>query len=153
VQTLTTSRFGVGGARFRVGGHEGPADTATFGCFRRRVFDEVGLFDERLVRNQDYEFNKRLKAAGKRIWLNPDWQRGSPAMPDERWKASTGNASYLNGMLYLRRCCAIPSPHRRPGGRPSRLRTAASTQPCWPLALRRGARVTRHIRMSLGSLH
>ena len=71
VQALSTSSFGVGGARFRVGGKEGPADTVVFGCFRREVFDEVGLFDERLVRNQDYEFNRRLKAAGKRIWLNP----------------------------------------------------------------------------------
>ena len=35
------------------------------------MFDEVGVFDERLVRNQDYEFNHRLARAGKRIWLNP----------------------------------------------------------------------------------
>jgi glycosyltransferase involved in cell wall biosynthesis len=71
VQALSTSSFGVGGARFRVGGEEGPADTVAFGCFRREVFDEVGLFDERLVRNQDYEFNRRLARAGKRIWFNP----------------------------------------------------------------------------------
>jgi hypothetical protein len=42
-----------------------------FGCFRREVFAEVGLFDERLVRNQDYEFNRRLGHSGKRIWFNP----------------------------------------------------------------------------------
>jgi glycosyltransferase involved in cell wall biosynthesis len=71
IQALSTSSFGVGGARFRVGGDEGPADTVAFGCFRREVFAEVGLFDERLVRNQDYEFNRRLARAGKRIWLNP----------------------------------------------------------------------------------
>jgi hypothetical protein len=71
VQALSTSRFGVGGARFRVGGGEGPADTVAFGCFRREVFGDVGLFDERLVRNQDYEFNRRLAAAGKRIWFDP----------------------------------------------------------------------------------
>jgi glycosyltransferase involved in cell wall biosynthesis len=71
VQALTTSRFGVGDAEYRMDVGEGPADTVPYGCFRREVFDEVGLFDERLVRNQDYEFNRRLKAAGKRIWLNP----------------------------------------------------------------------------------
>jgi glycosyltransferase involved in cell wall biosynthesis len=71
VQAMSTSRFGVGGARFRMGGHEGPADTVPFGCFRREVFAEVGLFDERLIRNQDYEFNCRLARAGKRIWLDP----------------------------------------------------------------------------------
>jgi hypothetical protein len=42
-----------------------------YGCYRRGVFEEIGLFDERLVRNQDYEFNRRLARAGKRIWLNP----------------------------------------------------------------------------------
>ncbi len=46
-------------------------DTVAFGCFRREVFAEVGLFDERLIRNQDYEFNRRLVRAGKRVWLNP----------------------------------------------------------------------------------
>lgn len=35
------------------------------------MFEEAGLFDERLVRNQDYEFNRRLRRAGKRIWFNP----------------------------------------------------------------------------------
>lgn len=71
VQAITTSRFGVGNANYRLDAAEGPADTVPFGCFRREVFEEVGLFDERLVRNQDYEFNCRLARAGKRIWLNP----------------------------------------------------------------------------------
>jgi glycosyltransferase involved in cell wall biosynthesis len=72
VQALTTHRFGVGNAGFRVGAGEGPADTVPFGCYRRRVFERVGWFDERLVRNQDYEFNRRLAKAGGRIWLNPE---------------------------------------------------------------------------------
>lgn len=71
VQAISTSRFGVGGARFRVGGGEGPADTVAFGCFRRAALVEVGLFDERLVRNQDYELNRRFCCAGKRVWLDP----------------------------------------------------------------------------------
>jgi glycosyltransferase involved in cell wall biosynthesis len=72
VQALTTHRFGVGNAGFRVGSAEGPTDTVPFGCYRRRVFERVGWFDERLVRNQDYEFNRRLAKAGGRIWLNPE---------------------------------------------------------------------------------
>lgn len=71
VQALTTHRFGVGGAEFRLGAKEGPADTVPYGCYRREVFDEVGLFDERLVRNQDYEFSRRILAAGGKIWCNP----------------------------------------------------------------------------------
>jgi glycosyltransferase involved in cell wall biosynthesis len=71
VQAITTSRFGVGNAEYRLDVREGPADTVPYGCFRREIFTEIGLFDERLVRNQDYEFNRRLTRAGKRIWLNP----------------------------------------------------------------------------------
>ena len=71
VQAITTSRFGVGNAEYRLNVGEGPADTVPYGCFRREVFAEIGPFDERLVRNQDYEYNRRLVRAGKRIWLNP----------------------------------------------------------------------------------
>jgi GT2 family glycosyltransferase len=71
VQALTTHRFGVGGSGFRVGAEEGLADTVPFGCYRRQVFQRVGWFDERLVRNQDYEFNRRLAKAGGRIWFSP----------------------------------------------------------------------------------
>ncbi len=74
VQALTTHGFGVGNARFRLQPTEGPVDTVPYGCFRREVFEHVGLFDERLVRNQDYEFNTRLRRSGGRIWLNPGIQ-------------------------------------------------------------------------------
>lgn len=72
VQAITTSRFGVGNAEYRLDVREGPADTVPYGCFRREVFTDIGLFDERLVRNQDYEFNRRLTSAGKRVWLSPE---------------------------------------------------------------------------------
>lgn len=65
------SRFSTGGARFHDPDFEGEVDTVTYGCFRREVFDEVGLFDEELVRNQDDEFNTRLTKAGKRLFQSP----------------------------------------------------------------------------------
>jgi glycosyltransferase involved in cell wall biosynthesis len=71
VQALTTHKFGVGNSGFRVAAPEGEADTVPYGCFRRDVFERLGLFDERLVRCQDYELNRRIRAAGGRIWLNP----------------------------------------------------------------------------------
>jgi succinoglycan biosynthesis protein ExoA len=46
-------------------------DTVTFGAYRREVFDRAGLFDEELVRNQDDEFNLRLRRAGGRVVLDP----------------------------------------------------------------------------------
>jgi glycosyltransferase involved in cell wall biosynthesis len=65
--------LGVGNSYFRIGSQQvREVDTVPFGCFRREVFDAVGLFDEDLVRNQDDEFNGRLLNAGYRIVLVPD---------------------------------------------------------------------------------
>jgi len=47
-------------------------DTVFGGCYRKDVFDKVGLFDERMLRSQDIEFNKRLKKSGGKIILAPD---------------------------------------------------------------------------------
>ena len=70
VHALTTHSFGVGNSAFRTGAPDGWVDTVPFGCYRREVFDRIGLYDERLVRNQDYELNRRLLKMGGRIWFN-----------------------------------------------------------------------------------
>jgi glycosyltransferase involved in cell wall biosynthesis len=65
--------FGVGNAHFRLGVTEPRwVDTVPFGCYRREVFDRIGMFDEELIRNQDDEFNLRLIKRGGRILLVPD---------------------------------------------------------------------------------
>jgi GT2 family glycosyltransferase len=65
--------FGVGNSRFRIGTSVPRwVDTVPFGCYRRNVFERIGLFDEELVRNQDDEFNQRLLKNGGRILLVPD---------------------------------------------------------------------------------
>lgn len=71
VQALTSHFFGIGNSGFRTGREEGESDTVPFGFFKREIFDEIGLFDERLLRAQDYEFNCRMKEYNKKIWLNP----------------------------------------------------------------------------------
>ena len=71
VQALTTHPFGVGNAGFRIGMSEGQADTVPYGFYRKSLFAEIGLMDERLVRAQDYEFNRRILASGGSIWMNP----------------------------------------------------------------------------------
>jgi glycosyltransferase involved in cell wall biosynthesis len=64
--------FGIGNAHFRLGtAMPRNVDTVPFGCFRREVFERVGLFDDDLVRNQDDEFNFRLLRAGGRVLLVP----------------------------------------------------------------------------------
>jgi len=65
--------FGVGNASYRIGTKEPKyVDTVPFGCYRKEVFEKVGLFDEDLVRNQDDEFNLRLIKNGGKILLVPD---------------------------------------------------------------------------------
>jgi len=66
--TAYHSAFSVGGAKFHNTEYEGWLDTVTYGCWPRKVFDRVGLFDEELVRNQDDEHNLRLTRAGGRVW-------------------------------------------------------------------------------------
>jgi glycosyltransferase involved in cell wall biosynthesis len=65
------SRFCTGGGKSHRADYEGEVDTVYLGCWRREVFDRVGLFDPELVRNQDDEFNFRLRRAGGRIWQSP----------------------------------------------------------------------------------
>lgn len=65
--------FGVGNSYFRIGVSERRwVDTVPFGCYRREVFDRIGLFDEELIRNQDDEFNLRLIKNGGKILLIPE---------------------------------------------------------------------------------
>jgi glycosyltransferase involved in cell wall biosynthesis len=71
VQALTTHKFGVGDAGYRTNAKEAYADTVPYGFFRREVFDRIGWLDERLVRAQDYEFNRRIIAVGGKVLRNP----------------------------------------------------------------------------------
>lgn len=71
VQALTSHPFGVGNSSFRVGSNERLVDTVPFGFYKRSIFAKIGHFDERLLRAQDYEFNRRIINSGGNIWLNP----------------------------------------------------------------------------------
>ncbi|MFQ5786588.1 MAG: glycosyltransferase family 2 protein, partial [Thermodesulfobacteriota bacterium] len=66
------SKFGLGGGKFHDDNYSGYVDTVYLGAWPKRVFEEVGLFDERLVRNQDIEFNARIRKAGGKIFLTPE---------------------------------------------------------------------------------
>ncbi len=63
--------IGVGGARYRYTEQAGYVDTVPFAAFHRSLIDQVGLFDETLLTNEDYEFNTRIRQIGGRIWLDP----------------------------------------------------------------------------------
>ncbi|MDD5063960.1 MAG: glycosyltransferase family 2 protein [Phycisphaerae bacterium] len=72
IAAATSCRFGVGNSAFRTGGPEQEVDIVPFGMYRREVFEKIGLYDERLVRNQDLELNKRLLKAGGKTIISPE---------------------------------------------------------------------------------
>ena len=70
----SSSFFGAGNAYYRMG-YSGKAkwvDTVFCGCYRREVFDKIGLFNKNLAKSQDMEFNIRLRKVGGKILLVPD---------------------------------------------------------------------------------
>lgn len=68
-----SSGFGVGGAAFRTRrGWTGFVDTVAFPAYTRAATDLAGPYDEELVRNQDDEYNYRLRERGARILLAAD---------------------------------------------------------------------------------
>ncbi len=71
VARAMTSWFGVGGARFHTGGEPGPAETVYLGVFRREVLENLGGYDERFIRAQDWELNHRIRAGGGLVWFSP----------------------------------------------------------------------------------
>jgi succinoglycan biosynthesis protein ExoA len=63
--------IGVGDARYRYSDQAAFVDTVPFGAFKRSTLDQVGMFDETLLTNEDYEFNTRIRQAGGKIWFDP----------------------------------------------------------------------------------
>ena len=78
-----SSKFGVGNSSFRTeSGMTKLADTVPFPAYTRAIIEKVGLYDEELVRNQDDEYNYRIREAGGKILLAEDvkseyYSRGS----------------------------------------------------------------------------
>lgn len=69
IALATSSPFGVGDSRFHYARGQEWVDSVYMGAWPREVFDRIGLFDPELVRNQDDEFNYRLRSQGGRILL------------------------------------------------------------------------------------
>lgn len=66
-------QLGVGNSKFRtLEGQtwEGYVDTVPYGAYKRSVFKEVGGFEERLKRNEDIEFHKRMRDKNKTFFLS-----------------------------------------------------------------------------------
>jgi len=66
----TSSIFGVGNSAFRtIAGKSRLVDTVPFPAYTRAIIERAGLYDEELVRNQDDEYNYRIRKLGGKILL------------------------------------------------------------------------------------
>lgn len=94
-----SSPFGVGNARFRIGAKKPIwVDTVFGGCYRKEVFEKIGMFNESLIHSQDLEFNLRLKKQGGKILLVPDIKSYYYALSDFK---SFCRHNYRNGLWAL----------------------------------------------------
>ena len=71
ISKVLSSPFGVGNSSFRVSNEAGYADTAVYGLYKKEIFEQVGYFNEKYVRNQDIELHSRIRAAGGKFFFNP----------------------------------------------------------------------------------
>jgi glycosyltransferase involved in cell wall biosynthesis len=84
--------IGVGDAKYRYSDQAGYVDTVPFGAFTRELLEAVGLFDETLLTNEDYEFNTRIRQAGGKIWFDPQIRsvyyarKSLPALARQYWR-------------------------------------------------------------------
>ncbi len=66
------SIFGCGIADFRRKNERKYVSTLAFAMYRKKVFDEVGKYNEELARTEDNEMHYRMKKAGYKFLLSPN---------------------------------------------------------------------------------
>ena len=69
---LNHSRFGIGGAAFRVSNEDHNTDSVPFGAFPRKIIEKIGGMREDLPRGEDNEYNSRIRKAGYKIFFDPN---------------------------------------------------------------------------------
>lgn len=73
ISKVLSNPIGVGASLFRVGVKKDTySDTAVYAVYRKKVFEEVGFFDESLERNQDIDLHTRISKKGYRFLTTPD---------------------------------------------------------------------------------
>ena len=65
------SRFGIGDSSYHFAGDTQYVDHVPFGAYRTELARQIGGWNERLTRNQDFDFDYRYVNAGGRLLLDP----------------------------------------------------------------------------------
>ena len=110
LRTVDTSRFCGGAAPFRNGGEARYVDTLAYALYRRRVYDEVGLYDERLRRTEDNDMHYRMRRAGYRFYFSPDIVSYHAARATMRGqlRQKWGNGYWIGRTMRIQPRCFAP---------------------------------------------
>lgn len=101
VAAVSNSRIGTGGSAHRSGGRSGFVDHGHHAAFKRKLFSQLGGYDEAFVANEDAEFDARIRDAGGRIWFENDIvldyfpRRAPAALARQYWRYGMGRARTL----------------------------------------------------------
>jgi len=73
IARVLSSPLGAGDAHYKTVRDTVPkeVDTVPFGCYRRTVLEAIGGWDERMVRSEDVDVNRRIAKGGGKILLVP----------------------------------------------------------------------------------
>ncbi len=72
IKFVLSHKLGVGNSLFRIGSQSlTVSDTVPFGLYKKVIFEKVGVYNTKLIRNHDIELSKRIKQSGFNIWLQP----------------------------------------------------------------------------------
>lgn len=103
IAKVMSDRFGVGNSPFRIGTDKDclRADTVPFGAYKSFVFEKIGAYNEKLVRCQDTELNKRVARAGGSVYMVPAIH--CTYYPRDNYKEFYRNR-YLSGYWVIKSC-------------------------------------------------
>lgn len=104
------SIFGCGIADFRRKEEKEYVSTLAFAMYRKKVFDDVGLYNENLARTEDNEMHYRMKQKGYKFLLSPNIKSYRFARSDLKGmiKQKYGNGKWIGITLkYCPKCFSI----------------------------------------------
>lgn len=104
------SLFGSGIAKYRRANEREYVSTLAHAMYRKKVFDEVGLYNEKLARTEDNEMHYRMKEAGYKFLLSPNVVSYHHARNSLKgmMKQKYGNGKWIGiTMKYCPKCFAI----------------------------------------------
>lgn len=104
------SIFGCGIADFRRKEEKEYVSTLAFAMYRKKVFDDVGIYNENLARTEDNEMHYRMKQKGYKFLLSPNIKTYRYARSDLKGmiKQKYGNGNWIGVTLkYCPKCFSI----------------------------------------------